>query len=110
MGAVRMHEDRNATDAPTGPELLSSAVRERAIDALGEDAGRRLIEQAFHYWEQTVHDLQREVKALRGRLEKLERMHEEPQPVKLALPEATPAAATEERQSRAERHRKSRWF
>lgn len=82
-----------------------------AVDASGEDAGRRLIEQAFHYWEQTVHDLQREVRELKGRIEQLERMHEDPQPVVLALPEEPPVAAEpNDRPSRLDRHRKPRWF
>lgn len=106
-----MLEDQRTMEMSAEPETSAPAAREEAVDALGEDAGRRLIEQAFHYWEQTVHDLQREVKELRGRLEKLEKMHEDPQPVKLALPEEAPVApAIEERQPRAERHRRSRWF
>jgi hypothetical protein len=76
-----------------------------------EDTGRRLIEQSFHYWEQTVHDLQREVKELKDRIEQLERIHEEPQPVKLTLPEPpSPEESEDPRPSRSERHRKSRWF
>lgn len=76
-----------------------------------EDTGRRLIEQSFHYWEQTVHDLQREVKGLKDRIEQLERMHEDPQPVKLTLPEPpAPEEPEDSRPSRSERHRKSRWF
>lgn len=82
-----------------------------SVDASDADAGRRLIEQAFHYWEQTVHDLKREVRELRGRIEQLERMHEAPQPVVLALPEQPPPVVdTQDRPSRLDRRRKSRWF
>ncbi|MFC5529489.1 hypothetical protein [Cohnella yongneupensis] len=99
------------TVALAEPEVAVPAERTDAIDALSEDAGRRLIEQAFHYWEQTVHDLQRDLKELRGRIDQLERMHEDPQPVKLTLSEdAQPQLQQEGRLSRADRHRKSRWF
>lgn len=114
---MRVHEDHATivTDSAgrAEPDKLAESLAERApgVDALGEDAGKRLIEQAFHYWEQTVHDLQREVKELRGRIEALERMHEDPQPVRFALPAAPEAAPpAENRQPRAERHRRSRWF
>ncbi|MBO9599230.1 MAG: hypothetical protein J7559_15595 [Cohnella sp.] len=80
------------------------------VDANDAEAGRRLIEQAFHYWEQTVHDLQREVRELKGRLERIERMHEDPQPVALALPEMPPVPEPQDRPSRLDRHRKPRWF
>ena len=80
------------------------------VDANDAEAGRRLIEQAFHYWEQTVHDLQREVRELRERLEHLERMHEDPQPVALTLPEQPPVPEPQDRPSRLDRYRKSRWF
>ncbi len=118
-----MHETQSMKELVSKSEidgLLSGLVVAVAEASAGsansdcevtEETGRRLIEQSFHYWEQTVHDLQREVKALKDRIEQLERMHEEPQPVKLTLPETPAPEETEDaRPSRTERHRKSRWF
>lgn len=97
--------------APSQQVDQENAAATTSDVGMTEDAGRRMIEQAFHYWEQTVHDLQREVKALRDRIEQLERLHEDPQPVKLTLPEPpTTDEPGEARLSRTERHRKSRWF
>jgi hypothetical protein len=72
-----------------------------------------LIEQAIKYWEQTVHDLQMEVRELRNRIEKLERLKAEAEPRSLPVVlESEPDADPEERLSRTERIRsqRGRWF
>jgi hypothetical protein len=68
-----------------------------------------LMEQTFKYWEQTVHDLQMEVRELRNRIDRLERREEGVKPRKLpVIIEKEPDLAPDERLSRTERHRSHR--
>ena len=94
--------------APSGPE---TEERWPPDAGPGGDAGLRMFEQAFRHWEQTVRDLQREVKALRERVDRLERERAVPPFPAAAAPEPPASGGPEApRLSRVERYRKSRWF
>jgi hypothetical protein len=94
-------------------ELLPSP--REAEDHLQQPAfGNRsssLLEQTINYWEQTVHDLQMEVRELRNRIDRLEHRQEDVKPSSLPVVfEHVPNEVQEERLSRRDRHNRGRWF
>jgi predicted nucleic acid-binding Zn-ribbon protein len=107
-------EDERADLIPIAQEATNESGQEHPPVV----ARNQLLEQAMRYWEQSVHDLQKEVRELRDRIDQLERQHKNEKtrgiPVLAeSVHEREPEQAPyEERLSRTDRMKsqRGRWF
>jgi TolA-binding protein len=82
------------------------------------DVKNRLLEQAVKFWEQSTHDLQKEVRELRDYIDRLERQNKNEKPRSISViaepvsepePEQAPPEKLLSRKDRHKSHR-IRWF